>query len=118
MADSQRLELLRVERLGDRLVEGDHVHLGAALAQAVRQDVAGLGGAGDQHPPALERLVGERLEQRPRRRSGSGTTSGSMPRSRSAAAVPGPIAATRTPASARASRGQRGEEQLARRSGS
>ena len=59
-----RLDRLRVGLLADRLVEGDDVDLGAALAQRVGEHVAGLGGAGDEHAAALDLDLGERLDQR------------------------------------------------------
>ena len=50
-----------VERLGDGLVEREHVDLGAALAQRVGQDVAPLGGACDQR--ARHRHLAQRLDE-------------------------------------------------------
>ena len=101
----------------DRLVEGDDVDLGAALAQRVGEDVAGLGGAGDQDPLALDVDLGQRLDQRLGDEA-LGDDVGAMPRRRERRAVPGPIAATVAPAQARrgvviapASSAQRLEEQ-------
>ena len=51
-----------VELLGHGLVEGQHVDAGAALAQRVGEDVAGLGGAGDQR--AGDGDGRQRLDQR------------------------------------------------------
>ena len=57
-----RVELLGVERLGDGLVQLQHVDLGAALAQRVGQHVARVARARDQR--ALHRHVAERLDER------------------------------------------------------
>ena len=55
------VKLSLVERLGDRLVQRHHVDLGAALASAAGQHVAGLRRPGDQSPPDGD--SGERLDQ-------------------------------------------------------
>ena len=49
------------ERLGDRLVQLQHVHLGAALSQHVGEHVAGASRAGDQRAP--HRHLRQRLRQ-------------------------------------------------------
>ena len=91
-----------VERLGDRLVERDDVDLRAARAQRVGQHVAALGGAGDQR--ALDRHVRERLDEPLGDRALGHDVGLDAARRAARAAVPGPIAATVTPASSRASR--------------
>ena len=100
----RRLDRLGVGLLADRLVEGDVVDLGAALAQRVGKHVAGLGGAGDEHAASLDLDLGERLDQRLGDGALGDDVGGDRRARRSAAAVPGPIAATVAPASARASR--------------
>ncbi|MEJ7718148.1 MAG: hypothetical protein WKF31_09370 [Thermoleophilaceae bacterium] len=52
------------ERLGHGVVEGDHVHLGAAGREGVGQQVASLGGTGHQHATALHGHRLESLDQR------------------------------------------------------
>ncbi len=99
-----RLDRLRRRLLADGLVDGDVVDLGAAVAEAVREDVAGLGRAGEEDATAVDLDLGEGIEQglgdEP-----LGDDVGLDPVRRSAPlAVPGPIAATVAPASARASR--------------
>ena len=51
----------RVDRLGDRLVERDHLDLDAALAQRVGQHVAALARAHEQHASTTG-TSGERLD--------------------------------------------------------
>ena len=58
------LDRLGVGILAHRLVEGDDVDLGAALAQGVGEDVARLGGAGDEDAAPLDLDSRQRLDQR------------------------------------------------------
>ena len=83
-----------------------HLDLGAARAQRVGQHVAGLGGPRDQR--AADRRRPRAPRPRPSATKRSGTTSAITPCSRSARAVPGPIAATARP-------GQRARVLAARR---
>ena len=57
------LDRLGVGVLAHRLVEGDDVDLGAALAEGVGEDVARLGGAGDEDAAALDLDSGQCLDQ-------------------------------------------------------
>ena len=72
----------RVGILADRLVERDDVDPRAALGERVGQDVAGLGGAGDEHRPVVARPRRRAPRPAPRRRSAAG------PRRRSPRARP------------------------------
>ena len=100
----RRLDRLRLGLLADRLIEGDGVDLGAALAQRVGKDVAGLGGAGDEDPAALDLDLGERLDQRLGDEALGHDVGVDAVLGERLARCPGPIAATVAPASARASR--------------
>ena len=92
-----------VERLRHRLVERDDVDLGAALAQRVDQDVAPLGGAGDERArDTATSGAAPRPAPRPRR-----ARARCRPRSRGRAArapCPGRSRRRSRPASSRASR--------------
>ena len=94
------------ERLGHRLIQRHHVDLRPALAQRVGQHVAGLGRAG--HQRARHRHVGQRLPPGSRPRTARARRRRSRRARAGPARCPGPIAATRAPASARASRPPRG----------
>ena len=88
------LDRLGVGLLAHRLVEGDDVDLGAALAQRVGEDVAGLGGAGDEDAarPRPRRPASASTSASATKRSG--TTSASDPVLGQRPRGPGPIAAT------------------------
>ena len=114
-----RLDHGRIDVLGDRLVKRHEVQLGAALPQRFGQDSrasaarASSTGRFATSKSRSDSTMASAIER-------SGTISARIPRSASAAAVPGPIAATVALASARASRPRRPERRTraARRSGS
>ena len=83
------LDRLVVGLLADGLVEGDDVDLGAALAQGVGEDVAGLGGAGDEDAARRRPRPSPAPRPAPRRRSARGRRRRAMPRSAERARGPG-----------------------------
>ena len=58
------LDRRRVRLLGDGLVQSHDVHLGAPLTKRVGQDVARLGGAGDEDGAVGDVEVAQRLDER------------------------------------------------------